>query len=44
MAPLKLCGIFPVEFVGFFIRVDGLECQLIDVNTGWSSNCLGSGI
>lgn len=27
-------GIYAVEFVGFFIRVEGLECQLIDVNTG----------
>ena len=27
---------------GLFIRVDGLESQLM-MNTGWSSNCLGSG-
>lgn len=43
VAPLKLCGIFPVEFVGFFIRVDGLECQLIDVNTGVVIKLFGVG-
>ncbi|KGR16726.1 hypothetical protein MG3_01456, partial [Candida albicans P78048] len=43
VAPSKSCGIFPVEFVGFFVRVDGLECQLIDVNTGVVMKSFGVG-
>ena len=29
--------------MGFFIRVDGLECQLIDVNTGVVIKLFGVG-